>query len=266
MKKILIVGEHSYIGNSFESFIKSSVEYVDNWIVSKVSAVNGRWRGVALSKFDVVLLVAGIVHVKETEKNKGEYYRINRDMVIEIAKKSKENGVSLFIYISSMAVYGSDATRITKDTLPHPTSHYGKSKYQAEEQLLKLKTQGCFDVAIVRPPMVYGKGCKGNYDKLYKIAKYMPFFPDVQNRKSIISIQNLCFDLVKIINNNKSDIYHIKDPEDISVTKLYVTIRQSLGKKTIIIKVPSEIMSYAISKSNFMKKIFGDCYYDIIDY
>src|SRR5699024_450683 len=89
-----------------------------------------------------------------------------------------------------MSVYGLEEGVIDDNTPLNPTTHYGKSKLQAEEKINELNNNS-FKVAIVRPPMIYGKGCKGNYQRLRRLALITPVFPYIDNKRSMIYIDNL---------------------------------------------------------------------------
>lgn len=159
MKRILITGANSYIGTSFEKWLS---QWPDKYTVDTIDMIDGKWRKESFAGYDVVFHVAGIAHIRETKKNRDLYYKVNRDLAYETAKKAKAEGVNQFIFISSMSVYGVDNGVINKNTPLNPKSNYGKSKLQAEK-LIKPLCDDNFKVAILRPPMVYGKGCKGNY-------------------------------------------------------------------------------------------------------
>ena len=158
MKKILITGANSYIGTSFESYMK---QFGDEYAVDTVDMIDGAWREKSFAEYDVVFHVAGIAHRKETKENAGLYYKVNRDLAIDVATKAKADGVKQLVFLSSMSVYGMETGVITRETSPAPKSNYGKSKLQAEEGISLLKSDS-FKVAVLRPPMVYGEGCKGN--------------------------------------------------------------------------------------------------------
>lgn len=191
MKKILIAGANSYIGTSFEGYIKKN--YPNEYTVDTVDTVSGKWREKSFRGYDGVFCVAGIAHIKETKENSRLYYEVNRDLVIELARKAKADGVRHFVFLSSMSVYGKDTGIITKETAPFPKSHYGRSKLEAEKVILPLADES-FLVCVLRPPMVYGKDCKGNFQKIVKMVKRLPFFPNVKNERSMIYIDNLsCF-------------------------------------------------------------------------
>src|SRR5690625_4786973 len=162
MKKILITGVNSYVGNSLADWLGKEPE---NYSIDKISMRDGTWKEKDFSIYDVVVHVAGIAHQKETKKNQKLYFEINRDLACEIAKKSKAECVGYFVFLSSMSVYGLDEGVIDEKTQLNPKSNYGKSKFQAEKKISAL-ADTTFKLAIIRPPMIYGKGCKGNYKKL----------------------------------------------------------------------------------------------------
>ena len=154
------------------------------------------WKEKCFGGYDVVFHVAGIAHQKETKENAHLYYEINRDLAIEVANKAKIEGVKQFIFMSSMSVYGKEVGVITKDTKPKPKTNYGKSKLQAEESLNALSDDN-FKVCILRPPMVYGDGCKGNYQIIVKFVKKFSIFPRVNNKRSLVNVENLVVYLKK---------------------------------------------------------------------
>ncbi|MTL36907.1 NAD-dependent epimerase/dehydratase family protein, partial [Turicibacter sanguinis] len=162
MKKILITGANSYIGTSFEKWVK---QWPGQYQVDTIDLIDSTWRETSFKGYDCVYHVAGIAHLKQTEDNKNLYYKVNRDLAIEVAQRAKVDGVYHFIFLSSMSVYGIEQGHITRDTNPNPNCHYGKSKYEAENVILRLVDEN-YKISILRPPMVYGKGCKGNFIKL----------------------------------------------------------------------------------------------------
>ena len=179
MKKILITGANSYIGTSFENYIKQ----FDGYQVDTVDMIDGTWREKNFSEYDTVFHVAGLAHSdvgKVSDEIKAKYYAVNTDLTVETAKKAKVEGVGQFVFMSSAIVYGESAPIgkskvITKDTPVNPANFYGDSKVQAENGILPLSDDK-FKVVILRPPMIYGKGSKGNYPMLAKIAqKYLYF-------------------------------------------------------------------------------------------
>src|SRR5690554_838745 len=187
MKKVLITGANSYIGTNVEQWL---LKEPDKYHVETLDMKDPNWINFDFSKFDVVFHVAGIAHIKETKKNRELYYKINRDLAFETAKKAKESRVKQFIYMSSMSIFGKLTGKICKETLPKPNTYYGKSKYQAEILLKDIESDR-FIITVIRPPMVYGENSPGNYNKLRILSKYTRIVPKINNKRSVISIEEL---------------------------------------------------------------------------
>ena len=262
MKKILIIGKHSYIGSFFKEWIEKTYS---NYIVHSVSSRNGKWKSVDFGDYDTVIDVAGIAHVEAKKGEEQLYYKVNRDLAIALAKKSQKEKTRQFIYLSSMIVYGENNVKnpiikVSKQTKPNPNGFYGKSKLQAEQKLLELSNKE-FKVLIVRPPMVYGKGSKGNYRKLAKLAKYTPIFPNINNQRSMIYIENLCECLRLMIENEESGIICPQNQEYVNTTDLVKEIGNISGKKIITTNIFNPIILLLSKKINMFNKIFGTMTY-----
>lgn len=258
MKKVLITGANSYIGTSFEKYIKEN--YPDDFEIDTVDMIDGSWRDMAFSEYDVVFHVAGIAHQKETKQNAHQYFEINRDLAGEVAKKSKQDGVQQFIFLSSMSVYGLDTGVITKSTKPNPKTNYGKSKLQAEELINKLRSED-FKVCVLRPPMVYGKGCKGNYQTIVKIVKRFPVFPKVNNKRSLVSIDTLVCFVKDAVDQEYDGLFFPQNKEYVKTIDLAKDIAEQENKSLYF----SYILGFAVVlfrpfiKS--LKKAFGSLIY-----
>lgn len=258
MKKILITGANSYIGTSFEKYIKEN--YPDEYIIDTVDMIDGSWRKKSFSGYDSVFHVAGIAHQKETKKNAQLYYEVNRDLAIETAKKAKREGVSQFIFLSSMSVYGVETGVITKKTETVPKSNYGKSKLQAEQGISSLASDN-FKVCIIRPPMVYGRGCKGNFQIVVKIVKKSPVFPNVKNERSMLYIDNLISFVRLSINNELSGVYFPQNRGYICTAKMAKCIATSLNRKIYLECLTAWIIYLLRLFIPFVKKAFGSLIY-----
>lgn len=260
MKKVLIIGSNSYIGKSLQDYIHKNGFINSTVLITMISASNGEWKSEDLSQYDTILHLSGIVHQKEKEDMEVLYDKVNHRMPVAIAKKAKENNVKQFIFMSTAAVYGEKATCITKDTEPNPTTYYGRSKFAAEQDIRKLQTKE-FGVTIVRPPMVYGQGCKGNYPRLVKLAGKTPIFPEFHNKRSMIHIDTLCSFLYELIIHDNCGCYFPQDEEYVDTSELVVKLRKEMGKRTLLIKSFNPIIRLLMKYSNSLNKIFGDCYY-----
>lgn len=258
MRKILITGANSYIGTSFEKWVANSS---DKYYVDTIDMMGDLWKDKDFSEFDVVFHVAGIAHIKETEKNQDLYYNVNRDLAFETAKKAKVEGVKQFIFLSSMSVYGIENGIIDSNTPLKPNSAYGKSKLQAEE-LIKTLEGDSFKVAILRPPMVYGKGCKGNYPRLAKLALNAPAFPDVDNERSMIYIDNLCEFVRLLIHDCVSGLYFPQNNEYVKTSEMVRLIAEAHGKKLKCIKMFNLGIQLGLGLSRTVRKVFGSFMYD----
>lgn len=267
MKKILITGANSYIGVSFENYLK---QWSDQYSVDTVDMIDGAWREKDFSPYDTVFHVAGIAHADTghvSEERKAFYYKINTDLTFETAKKAKADGVKQFIFMSSAIVYGESAPIgkskiITRDTKPSPANFYGDSKLQAENSILPLQDKN-FNIVVLRPPMIYGKNSKGNYPVLSKFAKKLPFFPYVKNERSMLYIENLCEFVRLMVENNEHGIFHPQNGEYSNTAELVKMIAKAHGKKIIIIKGfgwALRIMSYM---TGLVNKAFGSMSYDM---
>lgn len=257
MKKILVTGKGSYIGDRFTKYL---AKWPTVYQVTQVSLKDNNWQSIDWTSYDAVLNVAGIAHNSSDLNLKELYYRVNRDLAIEAAKKAKRDGVEQFIHLSSMIVFGSGNEVITIRTKPNPDNFYGDSKLQGERGVSRLDDEG-FRVAIVRPPMVYGPNSKGNFPKLAKLAKITPIFPDYPNKRSMIFIDNLISELKEIIDHNLSGYFHPQNNEYVKTSDMVKEIARLNGHKILITKLFNPIIRYLL-KTSTINKIFGNLYYD----
>lgn len=261
MKKILITGKNSYVGNSFEKWL---VNFPGEYAIEKISLKDESWRDYDFSIYDTVLHVAGIAHVSTDPNMEQLYYKVNRDLTIDVAKKAKSQGVKQFVFMSSIIVYGDGSKEskvIYKDTIPTPSNFYGKSKLEAEEGIKPLES-GNFKVAIVRPPMIYGKGSKGNYPKLSMAAQKLPIFPNIDNQRSMLHIDNLSEFLRLIIENEEDGLYFPQNKEFVKTSEMVKIISEIHGKKIRLVKTFNPILKLMSGKVGLVDKVFGNLVYD----
>ncbi len=242
MKKILITGANSYIGTSFKKWM---TQFQDEYQSDTLSVRGDAWREHDFSGYDTVFHVAGIAHAdvsKVSEETKQLYYAVNRDLAIETAKKYKQDlsgKKGQFIYMSSIIIYGEETNInkkriITPDTKPNPSNFYGDSKLQAEIGLQPLNDD-TFHVAILRPPMIYGPGSKGNYQQLVKLANKLPIFPDIKNERSMLYIENLCSFIKLIVDNEEKCIFFPQNKEYTSTSDMVKMIAQTHNHNIVMI-------------------------------
>ena len=235
-KRILITGLHSYIGQAFSAY--ACEHYQDSFLIENISLRTEDWKNADFSPFDTVFHVAGIAQSdvgKVTEETKQEYYSVNTDLAVQAAQKAKADGVRQFVFMSSMHVYGDCAKyghdqTITSDTVPNPSNVYGDSKWQAE-QAVRAMEDSSFRVAVLRSPMIYGKGSKGNYPTLSKFAKKLPLFPLVENERSMLYIDNLCEFLCRLMLSGRDGIFFPQNSEYASTGKMVQQIAAASGHR-----------------------------------
>lgn len=257
MKRVLITGKNSYIGTSVENWL---MRESDKYKVDTIDMKDGLWKEIDFSQYDVVFHVAGIAHIRETKKNRDLYYKVNRDLAYETAKKAKVEGVGQFIFLSSMSVYGIENGIIDKSTPVKPNSAYGKSKIEAEKLINKLKDE-TFIIAILRPPMVYGKDCRGNYPRLADLALKIPAFPKVDNKRSMIYIDNLSELVKQLIDNRSGGLFFPQNAEYVNITEMVRLIAKFHKKRIVMIKLFNPLLK--LLNISTVNKVFGDLVYDM---
>lgn len=267
MKKILITGANSYIGTSFEKYIAEN--YRGNYIVDTLDMTAADWREKSFADYDSVFHVAGIAH-SDSGKISAEkaklYYAVNTDLTIETAKKAKKDGARQFIFMSSAIVYGASAPIgkqkiITKDTPVSPENCYGDSKVQAENGILPLNDES-FSVVVLRPPMIYGKGCKGNYNVLSKIAQKTCIFPYVKNERSMLYIETLCEFVRLMVENKEQGIFWPQNGEYSNTSELVQMIAKVQGKKMYLVKGFAWALKIMSCVTGLVNKAFGNLSYE----
>lgn len=266
MMKILITGANSYIGTSFEKYLR---QWPGAFHVDTIDMEAETWREESFAGFDVVFHVAGIAHSdvgNVTNAQRELYYRVNTDLAIETARKAKADGVGQFIFMSSAIVYGNSARLgktkvITRDTPVAPANFYGDTKVKAEQGILPL-ADDAFKVVILRPPMVYGPGSKGNYPVLAKLARKLPVFPKVNNQRSVLYVENLMEFIRLMIVNREHGIFWPQNAECVSTTQLARLIAGAHGRKLPVIGGFAWALRCLGLVTGLVDKAFGSLSYD----
>lgn len=266
MKRILITGINSYLGGRFRQYMEQFPDYA----TVSISMRDGSWRGEDFTGFDVVYHVAGLAHSDNgriSPEKAQKYYEINTDLTKELAKKAKREGVKQFIFMSSAIVYGDSAPigrrrRIDRSTVCTPANCYGDSKLQAELGLRRLENEN-FRVVILRPPMIYGPGCKGNYLVLSLFAQRLPVFPYVDNERSMLFVDNLMAFVKLMIDNEESGTFFPQNAEYSNTSELVRMIAEAHGKKLILVRGFTWALKFLGFFTALVDKAFGSLSYDM---
>ena len=261
MKKVLITGANSFVGTNIEKWL---LREPDNFSVDTVDTMNDVWKQADFSQYDTVFHVAGIAHVDPKPEMAPLYYKVNRDLTIEIAKYAKENGVKQFIFMSSGIVYKSSKSLRgdvkTKDTLPCPNDFYGDSKLQAENGLKELDCP-TFKVCILRPPMIYGPGNKGNLPRLGWLATKTPLFPAWHNKRSMLYVENLAEFVKQVILRELGGTYFPQNAEFSDTVEVVRYFAKEHGHKIWISRLFNPFVLIGSFFLPAIPKMFSDSYY-----
>lgn len=268
MKRILITGANSYIGTSFADYL-AQPEFAGMYQVDTLDMIGDAWRSYDFSGYDAVYHVAGIAHSdngKISEERAKLYYAVNTDLTVECAKRAKEAGVKQFIFMSSAIVYGDSAPIgkskiITRDTPVNPANCYGDSKVQAENGLRPLDCDS-FKVVILRPPMIFGKGSKGNYPLLSKLARKLPIFPKVKNCRSMLYVGNLVEFVRLMVENGEQGTFWPQNPQYSNTSEVIATIAKAHGKRCVLIPGLGWVLKLLALATGLVNKAFGNLAYD----
>ena len=267
MKKILITGAGSYIGTSVAAYLEN---WQDAYRVDTLDMLGDGWKEADFSGYDSIFHVAGIAHSdsgKIPAEKEALYYSVNRDLTVQTAQKAKDAGVKQFVFMSSAIVYGDSAPvgkdkYITKETVPSPVNCYGHSKLQAELGLQALESED-FRVVILRPPMIYGPGSKGNYPVLSRLAGMLPVFPLVENRRSMLYIGNLAEFIRLMIDREERGTFWPQNAQYSNTSRLVKQIAEAKGKRVHLVKGFTWALKLLSCASPLVNKAFGSMCYDM---
>lgn len=280
--KILITGATGFVGKALASelvvknysvsaAVRENVALLPNG-VSKITAgdftqVND-WQSA-----DVVIHLAGRAHIMNDKVNNplAAFRHVNTEGTVKFATQAAEAGVRRFIFISSIKVNGELTKGVSFSSQDRfiPTDPYGLSKYEAEQQLLKLAKETGMEVVIIRPPLVYGVGVKGNFASLLKwMQRGVPLpFGSIHNQRSLVALDNLVSFIVLCIDHPKAanEIFLISDGEDVSTTELLQKVASAFGKKALLLPVPVSLMTFVaklLGKADMATRLFGSLQVD----
>ena len=261
MKRVLITGANSYVGTNVEAWLKKTP---DEFEVDTVSTFDDEWKKADFTKYDVVFHVAGIAHVDAKKKMEPLYRKVNTGLTIEVAKWAKEHGIKHFIFMSSGIVFRESkslkANIVTPETKPNPNGFYGDSKLQAEIGLHELEDES-FKVAILRPPMIYGPNCKGNFMRLAKLGTVTPVFPAFHNKRSMLYIDNLSEFVKQIILREKEGTFYPQNKELADTVEIVKAFAKQNNHKLHVWKWLNVFVYIGSPFIRSLNKMFADFYY-----
>lgn len=266
MKKVLLIGIGGYVGSKFMSYMST---YHPEWQIDAVDSMCGKWADYDFHGYDAVYNVSGLAHANARKGSDDLYYAVNGQLPIDVASKAKQENVPIFIQMSSQIVYG-DMSNLGEEklldltTIPSEPTIYGKSKMMAERGLQALVDEN-FQVAIIRPPLIYSEYARDNFPRLVNFAKRMPVFPKLKNQQSMIYIDNLCELVHLIILNNNGGIYYPQQEVYIETSKIVADIAQAVGNKMWLTTIFNPILKILskINKFSFIRKAFGNIAYEM---
>lgn len=262
MKKILITGAGSYVGESVRRYILSTST---DFQIDAVDTMGDNWKKADYSQYDVVYHVAGIAHVNADPKMEALYYKVNRDLTIEVAKHAKAAGVKQFIFMSSQIVFHESQSLktevLTSETKENPNGFYGDSKLQAELGIKPLEDEN-FKVCILRPCMIYGPNAKGNFPRLAKLACKTPIFPCWHNKRSMLYIDNLAEFVKQAVLRELSGTYYPQNRELADTVEIIRFFAKAAGHRIWITNLLNPFVWLGSFVLQPINKMFATYYYD----
>ena len=261
MKRILITGAGSYVGESVKKYMMTHGDYR----IDAVDTMGDAWKKADFAQYDVVYHVAGIAHVNADPKMEALYYKVNRDLTIEVAKAAKAAGVKQFIFMSSQIVFHESQSLktevLTTATKENPNGFYGDSKLQAENGIKPLADEK-FKVCILRPCMIYGPNAKGNFPRLAKLASKVPVFPEWHNKRSMIYIDNLAEFVKQCVDRELEGTFYPQNREQADTVEIIRFFAKAAGHKVWITKLLNPFVWLGSFVLQPINKMFATYYYD----
>lgn len=239
---IIISGSSGFVGQNLSQYLENK-----NIMVHGISLRNENWK----SDFDktgvAIIHLAGKAHDTSNTSVEEEYFKINRDLTIQLFNEFLKSDIRDFIYFSSVkAVADTVEGILVEEVKANPLTPYGKSKLEAEDFLLSQMLPANKRLFIIRPCMIHGPGNKGNLNLLYKIVeKGLPWpLASFNNKRSFLSIDNLSFLINQILINDQieSGIYNFSDDDSLSTNSLIEVISESLSRKPKFLFIKKSLM------------------------
>lgn len=263
-KTLMITGASGFIGSNFIE------RYKDKYNIIPMDLLKVKPEEIDFNGVDAVLHLAALVHQMQGAPRE-KYFEVNTELTKRVAEEAKKQGVKHFVFYSTVKVYGYDGDLYNHSMILNEESEcnpvndpYGESKWEAEKILRNLENDN-FKVGIIRPPMVYGKGVKGNMESLIKLVKMFPILPFNydKNRRSLINIENLMYLTTLVIDKEASGVFLPLDEKNISLKEIVEGIEKAYNLKRINIPMIQPIFWILTKvKPNIMVRLFGTLQFD----
>ncbi len=222
----------------------------------------------ALAGRQVVMHLAARVHVMQDDASDplAEFRRVNVAGTENLARQAAANGVKRLVYVSSIKVNGEQtvAAPFSEADIASPQDAYGISKWEAEQALHRVAAETGLEVVIVRPPLVYGNGVKGNFAQMLKVlAKGMPLpLASVKNLRSLVYVENLVDALILCATHPAAagNTYLVGDGEDISTPDMLRLLGDAMGHPARLFACPLPLLRLAgrmAGKSDQVDRLLG---------
>ena len=251
MFNILLTGSNGFVGSYFKN------NYSNEHKIDTFSFLNDNLADLDFIQMDTIVHLSALVHQMDGATEE-EYKNVNISQTLALAQKAKQSGVKHFIFMSTVKVYGEETDTVYREDTPcNPRDEYGKSKLEAEKELQKLEDD-IFRVSVIRTPIVYGEGVKANILNLINLVKNMPVLPfaNIQNRRSMVYVGNLCAIIDRIIKVGKSGIFLASDDKALSTTEFVHLTASALNKKVFLLSVPFFPLLLKKIKPSFYKRLY----------
>jgi nucleoside-diphosphate-sugar epimerase len=284
---ILLTGASGFLGSCLSNFLNKNDQFDLTCAIRRSRPTGGgmdvlidsfdvspEWAS-ALAGKDIVIHAAARAHIMKDEvlNSLAEYRKVNVEGTLNLAQQAAAAGVKRFIFISSIKVNG-EQTSLGKPFFsydaPSPEDFYGTSKYEAEVGLRELAAETGMEVVIIRPPLVYGPGVKGNFSSMIKlVGKGLPLpLGAVHNKRSFVALDNLV-DLIIICIDHPgaaNETFLVSDGEDLSTTQLLQGVAEAMGKPSRLIPVPAGLLQFGatlLGKKPVAQRLLGSLQVDI---
>lgn len=250
--KITITGASGFVGTNLSQYL------AQHKITVQALSLRGNWKTNFDPNTNAIIHLAGKAHDLENTSNEEAYFKINRDLTIEVFNQFLKSNIQDFFYFSSVkAVADTTEGVVDENIIPNPLTPYGKSKLEAEQYLVAQKLPVGKRLFIIRPCMIHGPGNKGNLNLLYKVVeKGIPWpLASFNNQRSFLSIDNLSYLIFQMLQNKTvaSGIYNFADDQPISTNQLIQIINDALNKKAKFWNIPQKLIQIAAAIGDKIK-------------